>query len=293
MKIAIVGAGIIGVTTAWELAVRRPRSHRCSSAGAPPPKNPASPTRAWSRPATSPPGPRPACAARSLRSLLSSHGAVKVRWPLSPRDLAGWRAGSAPASSKPTWPTARACSGWPSTAAPACTRSPKPANSTTSAATATWCCCGPSETASWCSPASRCCATRAAASSEIDADEARKIEPALNTDTALAGAIHLPDDEVGNCRQFAHVAQVRGRGAGRAVPLQLRPGAAAPGGAEPNSRSPSGSESHRFDAVVMCARGRVGRAAEAARPAHSAGAGLWPFDQRQHPRARSTRRAAR
>jgi D-amino-acid dehydrogenase len=38
---------------------------------------------------------------------------------------------------------------------------------------------------------------------EIDPTQARKIEPALNPDTSFFGAIHLPDDEVGNCRQFA------------------------------------------------------------------------------------------
>jgi D-amino-acid dehydrogenase len=38
---------------------------------------------------------------------------------------------------------------------------------------------------------------------ELDAGQARKVEPALNPDTALFGAVHLPDDEVGNCRQFA------------------------------------------------------------------------------------------
>lgn len=38
---------------------------------------------------------------------------------------------------------------------------------------------------------------------ELDAASARKHEPALNPETALVGAIHLPDDEVGNCRQFA------------------------------------------------------------------------------------------
>ena len=38
---------------------------------------------------------------------------------------------------------------------------------------------------------------------EIDADEARQIEPALHPGTPLASAIHLPQDEVGNCRQFA------------------------------------------------------------------------------------------
>lgn len=38
---------------------------------------------------------------------------------------------------------------------------------------------------------------------ELNADEARKLEPALNPDSAIEAAIHLPQDEVGNARQFA------------------------------------------------------------------------------------------
>ncbi len=38
---------------------------------------------------------------------------------------------------------------------------------------------------------------------EISPVQAREIEPALNPDTAFFGAVYLPDDEVGNCRQFA------------------------------------------------------------------------------------------
>jgi D-amino-acid dehydrogenase len=38
---------------------------------------------------------------------------------------------------------------------------------------------------------------------EIGAEEARKVEPAINADIPFLGAIHLPNDEVGNCRQFA------------------------------------------------------------------------------------------
>jgi D-amino-acid dehydrogenase len=37
----------------------------------------------------------------------------------------------------------------------------------------------------------------------LDAAAARKIEPALSTDTALHAAVHLPNDKVANCRQFA------------------------------------------------------------------------------------------
>lgn len=39
--------------------------------------------------------------------------------------------------------------------------------------------------------------------SEINAEDVRKIEPAINPDTEFLGGIHLPNDEVANCRQFA------------------------------------------------------------------------------------------
>ena len=38
---------------------------------------------------------------------------------------------------------------------------------------------------------------------ELDESAAREIEPAINQDTRFAGAIHLAQDEVANCRQFA------------------------------------------------------------------------------------------
>ena len=39
----------------------------------------------------------------------------------------------------------------------------------------------------------------------IDAAQCRVVEPGLSSETALHGGIHLPDDEVGNCREFAHL----------------------------------------------------------------------------------------
>ena len=36
----------------------------------------------------------------------------------------------------------------------------------------------------------------------VDGARCRQIEPGLNAETALLAGIHLPDDEVGNCRQF-------------------------------------------------------------------------------------------
>ena len=38
----------------------------------------------------------------------------------------------------------------------------------------------------------------------VDAAECRRIEPALDEATALRAGIHLPASDVGNCRQFAH-----------------------------------------------------------------------------------------
>jgi D-amino-acid dehydrogenase len=86
----------------------------------------------------------------------------------------------------------------------------------------------------------------------VDADEARKIEPALSADTPLAGAIYLPEDEVANCRQFALLLKWEAEALGaqfhfncdlaplkRAAPTELS--------------LASGSEGHRFDAVVVCA----------------------------------------
>lgn len=90
---------------------------------------------------------------------------------------------------------------------------------------------------------------------EVDAEEARKLEPALNPDTRFLGAVHLPDDEVGNCRQFALLLKNEAQALGAhfefnatvfpldpAEPTRLR--AIQPGMSEP--------QEGRFDAVVVC-----------------------------------------
>jgi D-amino-acid dehydrogenase len=90
---------------------------------------------------------------------------------------------------------------------------------------------------------------------ELSAEEARVIEPALNPDTPFVGAVHLPADEVGNCRQFALLLKTEAQREGvkfefnhavdpldPAHPALLNVwalGAAAP-------------EQRRFDAVIVC-----------------------------------------
>ena len=91
----------------------------------------------------------------------------------------------------------------------------------------------------------------------VDAARARQVEPGLNPSAPLHAAVHLPNDEVGNCRQFAQAMRAEAQRLGavfqfqRAV-LAVSPGAApevqhrAAGGTEPAQRD-------RFDAVVVCA----------------------------------------
>jgi D-amino-acid dehydrogenase len=87
---------------------------------------------------------------------------------------------------------------------------------------------------------------------QIDAQATRALEPALNPDTAFLGAIHLPDDEAGNCRQFAILLKDQARGR-RPVRVQLRRCAAGPGCA-PTLGLVQGDAARqvRFDAVVVC-----------------------------------------
>jgi D-amino-acid dehydrogenase len=84
----------------------------------------------------------------------------------------------------------------------------------------------------------------------VDAGRARQIEPALNPAAPLRAAIHLPQDVVGNGRQFAH------RLKAEAVRLGVRfrfdtPVAALRPGAPPTLVLADGSQ-HETDAVVLC-----------------------------------------
>jgi D-amino-acid dehydrogenase len=85
----------------------------------------------------------------------------------------------------------------------------------------------------------------------IDAKSVRLLEPGLNPDTALHAAIRLPQDGVGNCRHFAHLLKAEAQRLGvrfcfDADVRGLQPGTA------PTLTTADGS-THHFDAVVICA----------------------------------------
>ena len=207
MKIAIVGAGIIGVTTAWELASDGHEVAVFERRGA------AAEESSFANAGVVAPGyvtpwAGPGMRGKVLRSLLATHGAVKLRWPLSSRDL-GFMARWQRACKLETYLANR------SRMQRLAFYSRNRLHAITEACELEY------ERSDGYMVLLRSKrekklvqagldVLRAAGASfrELDADEARKIEPALSTDTALAGAIHLPDDEVANCRQFALGARV-------------------------------------------------------------------------------------
>ncbi|HVL37729.1 MAG TPA: FAD-dependent oxidoreductase, partial [Burkholderiales bacterium] len=89
---------------------------------------------------------------------------------------------------------------------------------------------------------------------EIDADKARAVEPALNPDTVFAGAIHLPHDEVGNCRQFALL--LKAECLSRGVAFEFNSTVAPLDPATPGSLQVTNAEGAtaqwNFNAVVVC-----------------------------------------
>jgi D-amino-acid dehydrogenase len=87
---------------------------------------------------------------------------------------------------------------------------------------------------------------------EVSADDARKIEPALNPDTAFAGAVHLPDDEVANCRQFTQLLRHEAERLGARFDFHTSVDRIDP--AEPSTLwINQESTPRRFDAMVLCA----------------------------------------
>ncbi|WP_462387581.1 FAD-dependent oxidoreductase [Acidovorax sp. Q11] len=86
---------------------------------------------------------------------------------------------------------------------------------------------------------------------EVDADIARQIEPGLSPEASLAGAIHLPDARAGNCRLFAQLLRQGTQGSGVHFAFNTRIDRI---GATPVGVVVQGeSDLRRFDAVVLCA----------------------------------------
>ncbi len=91
----------------------------------------------------------------------------------------------------------------------------------------------------------------------LDADQCRQVEPGLNADMPLQAGISLPQDGVGNCRQFAHQMKAHAQQRGAVFRFQHEVQGLSPG-QRPRLRSRDLGASNpsveaEFDAVLVCA----------------------------------------
>lgn len=251
MKIAIVGAGIIGVTTAWELASdghdvavferRGAAAEESSFANA-----------GVVAPGYVTPWAAPGMRLKVLRSLLSAHGAIKVRWPLTARDLR-WMSHWQRACRLETYLANRArmqrLAFYSRTRLHEITDARELSYERSDGYLVLL---RSKRERKLVQPGLEVLRSAGSVFREIDADEARRIEPALSTDTELAGAIHLPEDEVANCRQFALLLKREAEALG--AQFHFNCDIAPLSRAAPRSLTLStGSDAISYDAVVVCA----------------------------------------
>lgn len=250
MKIAIVGAGIAGVTTAWELATdghevtvferHSAVAEEASFAHA-----------GLLAQAALLPWPTPALTAQALRRL----SGLKAAWPLSLRELAWWLAWRR--AQQPTALQARRAVLQPLAAlsrdrlGELCARRGLRVEGS-SGVLAVFAGAREFEAAQAALPALSEAGLRALA---LTPEAARQVEPGLCAVTELAGAVHLPDDGVVNCRQFAGLLKKEAEALG--VRFEFDSNVAPFDKGQPATLQVSiggaPSQALAFDAVVLCA----------------------------------------
>ncbi|MEJ7929617.1 D-amino acid dehydrogenase [Ramlibacter sp. AN1015] len=253
MNIAIVGAGIVGVTTAFELGADGHAVTVFERRGA------AAEETSFANAGVIAPGyvtpwAAPGMPAKVLRQWFAPHSAVHLRWPLSLRELA-WLAAFRRACRPETWRANRAR--LQRLAFYSRTRLHE-----LSVGLDLHYDCSPGYLVLLRGERERA-AVRAGLPlldeagvryEELGPEAARSIEPALDPQRALAGALHLPDDGVANCRQVAQLLRREAESLGvvfefgrTVLPLD----AAAPNALR-IAQIDGEVQTRRFDAVVVC-----------------------------------------
>jgi D-amino-acid dehydrogenase len=84
----------------------------------------------------------------------------------------------------------------------------------------------------------------------VNAARCRQLEPGLNPDMALHAGIHLPQDGVGNCRHFAHLLKAQAQRLGAVFRFDTEVASVSPG---TRPMVVAAGVPHEEDAVVICA----------------------------------------
>ena len=255
MKIAIVGAGVIGVTTAYELACdghdvtvfERNAAIAVESSFA---------NAGIIAPGYAAPWAAPGMPFKVFKHLFSRHAPVKIKFPLSGNDLAWlWRA-------------------WH-----ACKMDTYLANRNRMQGLASYSrdrlhaitadlalefernegllvLLRSAKDAKLMQPSLQVLRDNGMAFAEIDAAAARLIEPAINPDNDFFGAIHLPNDEVGNCREFTLLLKAESQKLGVKYEMNTTVAIVSSAKSAILTIANEGSQHHttrEFNAAVMCA----------------------------------------
>ena len=264
MRIAVIGAGIVGVTTAYELARdghavtvferRSSVAEETSFANA-----------GVVAPGYVTPWAAPGMPAKVLRHLLSRHAPVRLAWPMAPGQLRWlwrwWRACRAPvfaANRAQMYQLARYSQQRLHTLSQDLQLQHEQASGYLVLLRS-------AQALHSARAGLKLMADLGVDFHLVDAARARGIEPGLNPATALHAAVHLPADEVGNCRLFAQAMRAQAQRLGAVFQFQhtvlgLTPGVSAgstPGSLTVVQHRPTGStgapQAQSFDAVVVCA----------------------------------------
>lgn len=254
MRIAIVGAGIIGVTTAYELTADGHEVTVYERHGA------AALETSFANAGVVAPGyvtpwAAPGMSAKVLRHLFSRHSPVRLRWPLTAHEL-GWMLRWRRACELETYLANRGrLQRLAFYSRQRLHRLVEDLQLEYDRADGYMVLLRAEKDRKLVQPGLQVLREAGVKFREVDADEARKLEPALNPDTAFAGAIHLPDDEVGNCRQFALLLKNQTQALGARFEFNCSVAPLDP--AQPTVlRITHGEDAvpvtQRFDAVVVC-----------------------------------------
>ena len=96
-------------------------------------------------------------------------------------------------------------------------------------------------------------------SSMLSPEQGRSVEPGLNPDARLHAAAHLPDEGAGNCREFAHLLRQQAQRHGTRFVFNARVLAIRPGArpeltlAQAEQATAASAVRESFDAVLVCA----------------------------------------
>ena len=251
MRIAVIGAGIIGITTAYELAVdghevtvferRGAAAEETSFANA-----------GVVAPGSVTPWAAPGMPGKVLGNLLSRHAAIKLSLPLSGNDLAWmwkwWRA-----CKLETYLANRArlhrLAFYSQSRLHQLTADLQLDYDRAEGYTVLL---RSEKDSRLVQPGLQILRDAGVAFSEINAEGVRKIEPAINPDTEFLGGIHMPNDEVANCRQFALLLKDKARDLG--VKFEFNTTVDQLNTAQAASVLIAGENTPRqFDRIVMCA----------------------------------------